>query len=87
MLVTMVKVFTSVLFLAIWLHSASSHASYQIDINNQALSSVRLNLWYAGLPATIEKGTKTNVASKEIASPIQAPEELKRALSKYLLAQ
>lgn len=82
---TMTKIFTAVLFLGIWLQSASTQASPQITIKNQALSSVRMYLWYQGADQkAVKKEVKGNQLPK---SSEEYPEELERALEQYNLDQ
>ena len=73
----MIKIFTTVLFIAIWLQSAFVHASYLPDMENQALDSVRLNLWYKGIEVD-----NADDHSREVSVNEESPEELERALQK-----
>jgi galactitol-specific phosphotransferase system IIC component len=87
MMMTMTKVFTAVLFMAIWLHSATTRASYHSDMASKlAKGSVRMSLWYEGVAQNNNVITDTYEKSEK-PSAISHPEELTRAINKYLLAQ
>lgn len=83
MAVKLTRLLTIALVLAFHSTGAMAFNLPTIDIKNQALSSVRLFLWYQGVEKP--KAGQSKADSKK-PTP-SAPEELDRPLKKYLLAQ